>query len=562
MKLTIDNLDGLGAIDYSAALDRSSPFTLERTLNAPSLATGRLCLEGSGLVPPVRRARVAVSTDAGLLLFTGYLASEPVGIYAGVASEGPVYRLAFSALSDEWLLDKQAAGTQVGVALGGTGSSVLRALVNRLDSGKLSTAGLTGGAPLGIFEPVTGASWSSHAGAVASAGYAAYRALNGGLSLTPAGDVVHALSDGDGTLAVSALHTSSARELANDVTVSGAMEPAIYWTEIFQGDGTTTEFDLSGEPDAPNAGRATYVDDSFNRGVIDLQTWQLTDPGSHIGLGGGGLSLTGGNGVDGQTTLSSYDAIELGGTTVVELTGVVLNAASAGVIAGLYMGSTAQVNCFAGFNVRQSGGSTIVTPMVNGVEAGTAYTLLSGHAYTLRLRCHCAEMLRVKQAYYAMVDGAVQSFGGGLVDAATALLFEIRDEGSSSNTPVTVLYDGSVTSSPAQCTFVAVNSIQLIGSIGSVRAFRSGSAWVLSADPTTGTVSTRTIGTAAEGVDCSVSPSVTGKVTFWPGRAPVANEFVTVLYRGRRRAVARLVNSASVAADAARRERGHGTVGG
>ncbi len=124
--------------------------------------------------------------------------------------------------------------------------------------------------------------------------------------------------------------------------------------------------------------------------------------------------------VDGQTTLSFLRCDRAGRYNVVELTGVTLGAASAGVVGGLYMGSTAQGNCFAGFNVRQSGGSTIVTPMVNGVEAGTTLTLLSGHAYTLRLRCHCAEMLRVKQAYYAMVDGAVQTFGGGLVDAAPA----------------------------------------------------------------------------------------------------------------------------------------------
>ncbi len=552
MKLTIDNLDGRGAVDYSATLDRSVPLTLERTLNAPSLAKGRLCLQGSGLGAPVRRARVSVSSDSGLLLFTGYLATEPVGIYAGVASEGAVYRLGFSAVSDEWLLDKQAAGAPTGVALGGTGASVLRTLANRLAPGKLSTVGLAGGSPLGVFEPEAGATWSGHAGAVASAGYAAYRALNGGLSLSPAGDVVHALSDGDGTLVVDALQTSSVRELANDVTVSGAMEPTIYWTELFSGDGTTAEFAFTGDPGAPNGGKATYLDDSFNREALDLQVWQVTDPGSHIGLSGGGLALTGGNGIDGQTTLASYDAIELGGTNVVELTGVTLGAASAGVVGGLYMGSTAQGNCFAGFNVRQSGGSTIVTPMINGVEAGTTLTLLSGHAYTLRLRCHCPEMLRVKQAYYAMVEGAVQTFGGGLVEAAAALVFEARDEGASSNTPMTVLYDGAVTSSPAQCNFVAANSIQLIGSIASVRVFRSGSAWVRSTNPTTGTVSTRLNGSAAEGVDCSVSSSSgSGKVTFWPGRIPLANEIVTVLYRGRERSVARIEDAASVAAEAA-----------
>ena len=131
MRLTIDNLDGLGAVDYSVALDRAdgraAMLKIERVLNRPSLAHGVLCLEGTGLARPVRRGRVVVSSDAGAVLFTGYLATEPVAIYAGMASAGAVYRLAFSALSDEWLLDKQAGGSLVGVGLGDTGGSAAAA---------------------------------------------------------------------------------------------------------------------------------------------------------------------------------------------------------------------------------------------------------------------------------------------------------------------------------------------------------------------------------------------------------------------------------------------------
>ena len=68
---------------------------------------------------------------------------------------------------------------------------------------------------------------------------------DGAVSLQPAGTVTHALSDGDGTLQVAALKTASVKELANDVTVSGEMEPAAYVTETFAGDGTTTVFQLS-----------------------------------------------------------------------------------------------------------------------------------------------------------------------------------------------------------------------------------------------------------------------------------------------------------------------------
>ena len=63
--------------------------------------------------------------------------------------------------------------------------------------------------------------------------------------------MTHALSDGDGTLQVAALKISAVKELANDVTVSGEMEPAAYVTETFAGDGTTTVFQLAEAPFRP-----------------------------------------------------------------------------------------------------------------------------------------------------------------------------------------------------------------------------------------------------------------------------------------------------------------------
>jgi hypothetical protein len=147
-----------------------------------------------------------------------------------------------------------------------------------------------------------------------------------------------------------------------------------------------------------------------------------------------------------------------------------------------------------------------------------------------------------------MVDGVVQAFGGGLVTAPMDVVFELQDLGASSNTPATVLYDGSVVTSPASCSFVAANSIQLFGSIGYCRVTQTGSAWVVSTLPS-GVRTTRLVGVAGEGVDCTVS--TTGKVTFFAGRVPIAGELITVTYRAQQRAVARLEDTASVAAEAA-----------
>lgn len=551
MILTIDNLDGLGAVDYSAAIDRSSALTINRTLNAPTIVKGLLCLEGSTLATPARQARVTLTAASGTTLFTGYVTTEPVAIYAGVASEGPVYRLAFSAVSDEWLLDKQAHGAQAGVALASPASNVLSVLANRVAPGQLNTSGLGGGRYVGVFSPKAAAAWSEHAGVVANSTYTAYRALNGALNLTPAGSVVHTFSDGDGSLSVAALQTAAVRELANDVTVTGDMESTVYWTELFNGDGTTAIFPLTGQPDAPSGGHAVLLDDNFSAATFNRQTWRLSDPGSHLSVGGGGLILSGGNGFDGQTTVTAFDPLELGGTIVFELAGVALNSGSAGVLGGLYQGATLQANCFAGFGVSQSGGNTLVTPMVNGIVTGTPFTIVAGHLYTLRLHLHCPETERIKQTYYAMVAGSVQTFGNGLVAAPVELVFEVRDLGNASNTPVTILYDGTVASSPAQANVVAANSVQLFGSVGAVKLTRTGSAWTTTTDPTTGLASTRLAGASYDGVDCIVKPSAVGNVTFFPGRVPVANEGITVQYRGRRRAVARLADAASIAREAA-----------
>ncbi|WP_260702998.1 hypothetical protein [Edaphobacter flagellatus] len=552
MRITIDNLDGGGARDYTSALSADGPLKITRTLNTPSRCTGQLDLNALALPVPARRGRVVVTNDAGTLLFTGYLATEPARIYAGIATQGAVYRLAFSAISDEWLLDKQT--TLRTVALAQSGGDAMRALTTRTAASAFATTGVAATGNVGVFTSAQAATWSVSAGEIADAAYASYRVLGGALSLATAGSVTHNFSDGDGTLQVAALKTAAVRELANDITLSGELEPAAYITESFLGDGTTTVFELSQppfrptHPRTPAASASHLVDESFNQAALNTRVWQVVDPGSFLSLTSAGLTMSGGNGLNGQTTLTALDPIEIGGTLVVEASNVQLGAASDGVICGLYSGGVESANCLAGYNVRQSGGATIATPYINGVEAGTSLTLLSGHRYTLRIRLHCPETARILQTYHAMVDGVLQTFGGGAIDAPVALVFEALDMGASSNTPATVLYSGSLATSPGSCNFAIVNSVQLIGSIGACRITQAGSVWIVTTTPD-GTQTVRMTGAAGEGVDCMVSPA--GKITFFNGRLPTANELITVRYRGRRRSVARLENTASVAAESA-----------
>jgi hypothetical protein len=482
-------------------------------------------------------------------LFTGYLPTEPAPVFVGVGLAGPVYRVVFSAISDEWLLDKQVL-TLTGAGLMQTGATLLDVLTSRIGSGLLSTTGIVNDRQVGVFVFEPNQTWSVNAAGIAGSTYAAYRALDGALTVQLIGSTVHTLDfddgTGDGTLEIAALQTSLVKELANDVTLSGQIEPAAYVTEMFNGDGATTLFTLSDRPF--RATPSALLTDSFNQPGFNTQIWDLTDPGSYLGLGGAGLTISGGTGSDGQTTLTAINTIEIGGSLVIEAGNVQLTSPSDGVLCGLYFGTTQRASCLAGYNVRQSGGATAITPFVNGAEVGTTYTVLAGHTYTFRIRLHSPEAQRVFQTYYARVDGAITPFGGGFVTSPLALVFDFQDLGDASNTPATVLYDGAVSASPAICTFVAVNSVQLTGSMGFCTVTQTGSAWVVSTLPG-GATQTRLIGIAGEGVDCRIS--TTGYVTFFAGRVPVPGEIVSVLYRTRDRAVARLQNPASVAAEAA-----------
>jgi hypothetical protein len=566
VRITIDNLDGLGAIDYTEAVAAEGPITVQRALNEPSRCTAEIVLGVGGLSVPARRGKVTVTAANATLLFTGYLATEPVRIYAGNASTGPVYRARVTAVSDEWLLDNlgSGAGLRDAESLGLGGTSLLAQMVSRAQAG--GSAGVTvaasGTVPAtGAFTARASSPFSVNAANAASSAYAAYRALNGQILIQPVGNVTHAFSDANGTLSVSELQTSAVRELANDVTLTGAEEPAAYIEENFFGDGTTTIFDLS--ESAYRDTNRTLVLDNFNEAAFNPAQWIVTDPGSHLSLTSAGLTLNGGNGSDGQTTLTAIDAVEMGGAVVVQLSGVILAAACNGMLAGMYQGLPVLAECFAGFRVRQSvsgtGGVTVVVPVINGVEVGTVFTPIAGHSYTMRLRLHCVEMQRVTQPYYCMVDGVVEGFGSASgVTAPMDVVFELVDEGVASNTPATVLYDsiavgGTITSSPATCSFVLANATQLFGSVSSVSITRTGSMWIVSTLPS-GTLQTRLMGLAGQGVDCTVSYGTaagsSGKVTFLAGRVPVAGERVTVSYRNQQRSVARLANTASIASEA------------
>ena len=177
--------------------------------------------------------------------------------------------------------------------------------------------------------------------------------------------------------------------------------------------------------------------------------------------------------------------------------------------------------------MKATAGAQTIVALVNGVEVGTPFTWATGHTYTLRLRTHCAEMQRVLGSYQALVNGRLQSFGGGLVTAPLQVVLEIQDLGLASSTLATVLYSGGIASSPAQCTFALVNSVDLLVSAAGCSLKQGGSAWVVST-LANGQMLTRREGSVDTGADFALSGT---DLHFWPGRVPASGEMLAVSYR-------------------------------
>ncbi|MGO9316433.1 MAG: hypothetical protein ACLPXT_12470 [Terracidiphilus sp.] len=546
MKITINGQD------YTTALDATRPLTIERKLNEPSVCQLWLSLPTNGsLSTPVRNQSMAVAGDDGTYYFTGYIAVSPLPEYAGLAIEGPRYRIAIQALSDELLLDQNLMPPSTGSTSENAGA-LLTTLVTHAGVTQLSTAGLTLSAPVSNFVPEAGAPWSISAGQVANMARAAYRAINGALTVSPVQTTVHPLNETDGSLNLAALGFTASvkRGLANDVTVCGEHEPAAYVTEYFLGDGTTTQFYLTQDPFFPAASKATVISELFNELQINQSVWGVMGGAGYLTLGAGGLVMNGGNGIDGETLLAWLDPVEMGGTLLLEAVGVTLATDSTGTLAGFFIGRDTQAACIAGFQATaQDGtGAVSVQPLVNGGAVGIPYAINPAYQYTLRVRVHCAENERELAVYRSFGDSGAITAGGQLIAASGHIQMEIQQFVNGVGGMPVMLYDGAVGSLPTACTVLAASSINLIGTIRALHLTNQGSGWVVSTPPGGGPY-TRTLGTTGEAAECHMER--TGKLVFYTGFAPVSGEQVAVSYRTIGRAVGRAVNTASQTALAA-----------
>ncbi|HVC45985.1 MAG TPA: hypothetical protein VND90_01945 [Terracidiphilus sp.] len=540
MKITIQGQD------YTSALDAAHPLTIERRLNEPSVCQLWLSIPSRSTLPaPQRNQSLAVSGDDGTVYFTGYLAVSPLPEYAGLGLEGPRYRIALQAISDELLLDQLSMAPGKGSA-SQTAGQLLTSLVTRTGSSILSTQNLSLSAPVTHYVPQPGSSWSSNAALVSSQARAAYRTTGGSLALNAIPGAVHTLSEADGslTLANLTLTTDARRALANDVTVCGQHEPWQYITEYFLGDGVTTSFFLSETPYFPLTSQEYIIRELFNETEIDPRVWVTSSGGHYFSLGAGGLSMQGGSGIDGAAMLTWLDPIEMGGTLLLEATGVSLSPNSTGILAALFSGLGNAASCTAGFQVTaQSGtGAVSVQPLVMGSPTGTSYAINAANQYALRVRLRCPESHRVLSIFRSYGDDGPIADGGQWNLAPARLLFEIQEFVDGVAGMPVVLYDGSLANLPGSCMIAAASSLNLQGSMRSFNLTDTGSGWVVSTPPGDSPY-TRRVGSATQGSECYVQR--TGKLVFYPGFVPIVGEQIALTYRGMGRSVGRSINTAS-----------------
>jgi hypothetical protein len=540
MKITI------AGQDYTSALDAAHPLTIERKLNEPSSCQIWLSLPADGSLGRAERLKpIDITGDDGTAYFTGYITASPLPEYAGMSAEGPRYRIAVQAVSEEVLLDQMLMPQSMANS-SDTAGELMASLVQRSGSSMVSTQGLSLATAVNNFSARAASKWSALAGQTSGMARATYRVLKGSITAANIPAMVHPLNETDGSLSLANLSLTGTAQhrFANDITVIGEEEPATYVTEYFLGDGLTSQFNLAEPPWLPSSGRSTIIRELFNEPQINPSLWCATGGAGFLTLGSNGLAMNGGSGLDGQTMLNWMEPIEMGGTLLLEAVGVSLAAGSSGILGGLFVQPETADCCTAGFQASATPGSGAVTlqPLVQGCAVGSTFSIDPAKQYTLRVRVHCPEVERSRSVYYSFGDEGQIAAGGECVLAPGRIQMEIQQFVNGVAAMPVTLYDGGVASLPGFCMAAPASSINMVGSMRAFHVRNLGTGWVTST-PTDGGCFTRRTGSTDEAAECQVERS--GKVTFYPGAIPAAGEKVAVSYRTMQRATGRAVNTDS-----------------
>lgn len=546
MELTIDNLQaGLGPQNYTQAMDGTKPPRVQRKMNQPAELQISLLGSSPGFVIPAMGARLSFAKANGNYVFTGYVTAAPQYEYLGWGEQGPVYRYNLIAQSDEILLNRKALPNRAPFVNRSAGNAICQ-LAKDLLPGWFETTAVQDLDVIAVYAVNPQKNFSFHAAEIAVCARASFRAINGSLIFAPVGAATYALNESDENFSPEGLSLNSPDMLVNEIMVIGANEPQAYVRDYFAGDGESLKFYLSQAPFAQ--AKPALIDEEYLGPELDSTTWVVKDPSAAVSVVAQTLQIAGGTGVDGQTTVSFIEQIELGGALELQHGDVSFTAASQGVIGGMYSGEISGAGCLAGFQITPAGANSTIQALISGSPVGTPITTSSGHQYFFTTYLYSMEVYRSGETYHSSVHPAGSGLGGAGVGADVRVVLEVQDiDPSNPETmvaPATVLCDDVVSNAPGFCTYALINSTNMQCSVAytyvahislvEVRTGLPGSSYV-----------TQLVGPLSDGAECEITSDPS--LDFYPDYVPALNELIVASYRGSGRAVALIQNGASVA---------------
>ena len=558
MKLQIDNLDGRGFVDYTSAMDGTRSPRVVRDHNKGAELEFSLIAVSPTFVVPATGARVILGKTNGQDVFTGYLTQAPSFEYLGWGERGPLYRYNLVARSDETLLDEKRTPDLCAFVARSAGGA-LQQLTQDVRPATFDTSSVQNLDELPSYSPSAQNKWSEQALEIARQARGTFRILNGALSFASTGVVSYALNESDPHFTAGGLKLQSVSALVNDMTVIGEVEPKSYVRDYFVGDGVTLKFHLSQAPFTKRS--KTIFDEEYVSSALNPTLGNVTDPTGAISLSAGKLQLAGGTGSDGATTVAFVELVELGGVSILQHGDVMFSAASRGIVGGLYTAAIGSGFCLSGFQITPGGSESNIQAIVQGFPVGPTLSTIAGHHYVLTTRLYSLEIYREQQVFHSSVRTAGSGgWGGSTVLADVRMVLEVHDidpaNSGSLVAPSSVLFDGVIANAPAFCNYAPVNASNMQCAIAFTRFLSATDTEVRSALPGV-SYRTRLVGALSEGAECTVISGST--LDFYPQYVPAPNELIEVHYRGSGRAMARVTNPASIAAQ--QRPNGDGVYG-
>ena len=531
MRLTIDNMNGAGETDYSDLLDAEAPPKIVRKLNRPPVLRAWLVCRGADIAAEAG-SKVRLYRDSAGLWFSGYLVDAPQKLFAGSSLGSPVFRVVLHAQGEMSALDRGVLSEHA--SMGGYSAGEAIAKLTQEANPALEVSGLLGISQAGTMTVETGELWSAAAGQVADCARAVLTVENRALSLVPVGAVTRELTETDVGFVPQSLKLTVDGPTANDVTVIGGTEPAMYARDCFTSMGTTKVFSLSQLRYAPKT--AVQVEDDFHGSALDTTKW-TSDVAAPLSFVPGGVACAG------AVALRYRDRLEAGGTIILEQTGISYGG-GVGVVGGLYSGGFDVNHCIAG--VRLNGGA--IQPLIGGVAYASAGQLLPGKLYEFRTIVSHPEPIRAGQAYASSVCNGANARSSQVWMGTTHVMLTMRRidpaDASTTSAAQVVIYDGTLENVPAYSDYLPLWGTDLSSTLGHASATNYGAMWVQSAAPGQ-PWRTRVIGDVTAGAECYFSGR---ELHFSAASQPVFNEKIEVLYRTQRLACGRVISAQSAQA--------------